>query len=656
MSLQARRRLWNFFEALFTQELTEGSDKAATPAWIKTPLLKHQQSALAAALRLEEAKSGIDVPSLPGENVGGKFFTSQGILGDRVGSGKSLTALALVKAPLTNTNFNEYILRNSTIGDGRDVGLLRTRSLLTTQYGVKLRPVTTALFIVPHALMSQWQTYVKEDTYLKALFISKRQDALKENLLTTIEKYDVLFVSSTMWNPLRTTHGVHEILWSRVFIDEADSISISTSNDDIHGLFYWFISASWMNLIFSNGAYFNITYSYTPLPETPPSVIERVSKLQGANNSLHIQGCKHVNIARRMCSVSSGTSTSVSLNAAGVQSARLIIHSSEPYIQSSFTAPPINHTNIVCETPTNIRVLDSFISADMLEMLNAGDVAGALQSIGITAHSEEEITKAVTASLEVELDNAQKTYEYKKTIVYSSDAAKLKALEVCEQKIASVKSRITAINERITHAKEQTCPICYSEVTNAAITPCCTQLFCFGCLCESLKRVAACPLCRERIDNIKSIQVVGNTEPVLPSEAPTAKKSNKQEAFITFLQENPTAKVLMFSGYDATFTGMETKMREANLTFATLNGSNARINKLLREFNDSKHQTLFLNARNMGAGLNIETATHVVLFHKMAQELESQIIGRANRLGRSTPITVVHLLHENEIANVVTHV
>jgi hypothetical protein len=656
MSLQARRRLWNFFEALFTQELTEGSDKAATPAWIKTPLLKHQQSALAAALRLENAKSGIDVPSLPGENVGGKFFTSQGILGDRVGSGKSLTALALVKAPLTNTNFNEYILRNSTLGDGRDVGLLRTRSQLTTQYGVKLRPVTTALFIVPHALMSQWQAYVSNDTYLKAKFIAKRQDALTENLLTTIEKYDVLFVSSTMWNPLRAAHSINEILWSRVFIDEADSISISTAHDDIHGLFYWFISASWMNLLFANGAYFNISYSYTPLPETPPSVVERVSKLQGANASLHIQGCKHMNISRRMCSVSSGTSTSVSLNAAGVQSARIIIHSSEPYIQSSFAAPTINHMNIVCETPANIRVLDSFISADMLEMLNAGDVTGALQSIGITAHTEEEITKAVTASLEVELDNAQKTYEYKKTITYSSDATKAKALEVCEQKIASVKSRITAINERIRNAKEQTCPICYSEVTNAAITPCCTQLFCFGCLCESLKRVAACPLCRERIEDVKSIQVVGNTGPTQAPEAAKDKRPNKQQALVKFLQENPTAKVLMFSGYDATFTGMETKMRDEKLTFATLNGSNARINKLLREFNDGKHQTLFLNARNMGAGLNIETATHVVLFHKMAQELESQIIGRANRLGRSIPINVVHLLHENEIANVVTHV
>ena len=57
----------------------------------------------------------------------------------------------------------------------------------------------------------------------------------------------------------------------------------------------------------------------------------------------------------------------------------------------------------------------------------------------------------------------------------------------------------------------------------------------------------------------------------------------------------------------------------------------------------------FLNARNMGAGLNIESATHVVLFHRMSAELEDQIIGRAMRLGRRTNLEVVHLLHENEI-------
>ena len=652
MSLPSRTRFWKFFEALFSQELNESHAKAATPPWLKTPLLAHQQTALAAALNLEKAKEGIDVESIPGENVGGKFFSSQGILGDRVGSGKSLLALALVKAPLPPAHYSEYVLRTSTQGDGRDVGLLRTRSQLTTIYGTSLRRINCALFIVPHALMSQWTTYVTRDTHLKALFIGKKQDAAKENLLNSLEEYDAVFVSSTMWGTFRAAHNVSEVCWSRVFIDEADSISISTSQDEIHGLFYWFISASWLNLIFSGGGYFNLSYSYTPLPDTPQSVQTRVRELQGQNETVHIDGCRHMNISRRMCGVSSG---GIHLNAAGVQSARLIIHCSPEYIKQSFASPTISHINIICETPANIRVLDSFISPEMLEMLNAGDVQGALTSLGMTAHTETEITQAVTKSLEQELDNAQKTYDYKKSITYSTEQAKQKALEACEQKIASIMSRITAIKERIQHAKEQTCPICYMEVTNTAITPCCTQLFCFGCLCESLKRVAACPLCRTRIDDIKSVQVVGDSAaPVVPVEPPN-KKVNKQEALLQFVKENPTAKILVFSGYDATFHGLMVKIKQAEIPHAILNGSNARISKLLREFNTGKWRCLFLNARNMGAGLNIECASHVVLFHKMSKELEEQIIGRANRLGRKEPITVVHLLHENEQTNILTH-
>jgi SNF2 family DNA or RNA helicase len=131
---------------------------------------------------------------------------------------------------------------------------------------------------------------------------------------------------------------------------------------------------------------------------------------------------------------------------------------------------------------------------------------------------------------------------------------------------------------------------------------------------------------------------------------------NKKEAFLSFLKANPDAKVLMFSGYDATFSGMEEKLVEANIKFANVNGSSARITKMIKDFKAGKYNTLFLNARNMGAGLNIECATHVVLFHRMSSDLEAQIIGRAMRLGRSTPLEVVHLLHENERDSTINHV
>lgn len=658
MSLISRRKLWSYFEALYSRELNENSIKDPTPEWIRTPLLPHQQAAVHAALAFEKAKmEGMDVSELPGDPVGGKLYSSHGIFGDHVGSGKSLSALALVKAPAPPSSYTEYIVRGGgNLGDGRDVGLLRVRDQLKSSHGVTLKPVQTTLFLVPHALIGQWETYVQRDTTIKALFIKKKLEASAENFMTNIENYDAIFVSSTMWSTLRLVHPIRTILWKRVFIDEADSISISTDNDEINGLFYWFITASWLNLVFSNGAYFNIGTTYPPLPDTPTHVIERVSKLQGGSNILSISGCRHMNLIRRMCGVSS--SPTISLNAAGSQSARLILHSSEEFIKKSFTKPTITHTNIICATPANIRVLDSFISTEMLERLNAGDVTGALETIGMEAHTEAEIVSLVTVSLHRELDQARRTYEFKKTIEYSSPGAKEKAIEACEKKISSIESRISSIQERIQRATDQTCPICYCDVISPSVTPCCQQLFCFPCLCESLKRVAACPLCRERIVDIKDIQVVGN-----PSQDTSKKedvsdqnvKLNKKEALIKFLKANKNAKVLMFSGYDASFSGLENRLHDEGITFANVNGSLNRINKLLREFKAGKYNVLFLNARNMGAGLNIESATHVVLFHRMSSELEKQIIGRAMRLGRKNPLDVIHLLHENEMGDVISH-
>ena len=623
-----------------------------TPQWLKTPLLLHQQSALAAALRLETAKThGLDVDAIAGESVGGKLYSSYGILGDRVGSGKSLTALSLVKMPPPPPLYNEYIIRgNSILGDGRDVGLLRTRTQAMSGTGMKLKEVSTSLFIIPHALMGQWETYVSNDTTLKCCFVKKRKEAEQPNLLETIEQYDALFVSSTMWNSFRAIHHPRNILWRRVFIDEADSIAITTDWDDINGLFYWFISASWLNLVFAGGAYFNVLSAYTPLDETPPYVIERVKKLQN-NHYLQIPGCRHVNIVRRMCGISANHST-VAINAAVSQSARLIVHSSEDYIKTSFTMPTTTTRKIICATPTNIRVLDSFISREMMERLNAGDVAGALESLGMNSYTETEITDAVTVSIQKELHNAKVTYEYKKTLEYSTESLKQKAIEAQEQKIASIESRISAIQERLKRAKEQTCPICYCDLTNTAVTPCCQQLFCFACLCESLKRVASCPLCRARIDNIKDIKVLGESaaQPQ-PQEVPkTNSLLNKNDSFVKFMKENPNARVLMFSSYDESFRKLEDSLDAADIKYSMLNGSQLRIAKLLREFKSGKYNVLFLNARNMGAGLNIESATHVMLFHRMSAELESQIIGRANRLGRTTPLEVVYLIHDNELS------
>lgn len=655
MSVYSRRRLWNFFETLFSHELKESHPRTDTPEWIKTPMLPHQQAALSAALTLERAKQdGMDVSGVAGDALGGRFFTSHGILGDRVGSGKSLTALALVKQPAPSSSYTEFVQRDFILNDGYDVGFLRTRSQLTTSSGTTLRPVSTCLFIVPHALISQWESYIKNDTDLRAYFVKKRSDATTEHFLDTIERYDAIVVSSTMWSTLRAAHEVHTLLWKRVFIDEADSISMTATCDDLHALFYWFISASWINLVFPSGAYYNLSI-LSPFPDTPDWVKARIAKL--GSQILSVQGCRHVNIVRRMCGVHHQTYAQI--NAVASHYSRLIVHSSNEFLAASFAPPTIHHSEIMCATPVNIRILNDFISADMMERLHAGDVHGALELVGMNAHSESELTAAVTASVTKELENARRTYEYKKSLDYSSEQAKQKAIETCEQRIQSLEHRIKSIVDRIKSAKDQTCPICFCEVSNPSVTPCCQQLFCFPCICESLKRTTACPLCRGAIRSVKDIRVLGTTaaehEETTAAPAPPQLKP-KRDTLLQFINDHPAAKILLFSGYDASLSHLEDRFQSENITYANLSGTQARINKVLRDFKSGKYRILFLNARNMGTGLNIESATHVVLYHMMSAELETQIIGRAVRLGRKEPLSVVHLLHENERADRISHV
>jgi SNF2-related domain len=247
MSLPARRRIWNFFESIFHHEITEeAATLAPQPPWIQTPLLTHQQASLHAALNLEGFKTGGDVGPIPGDPIGGKFNTTYGILGDRVGSGKSLIALSLVKQPTPARETVEYVWRpNSYVGDNT-MGIMRPRASYT-EWGTTLRDTSAALFVIPHALMNQWKEYVQHDTQgLRVHFVQRRSDATAE-LTDRIREgaLDAVFVSSTMWRVFEEVTESTQFVWSRLFIDEADSVTVSLRWGAIHARFFWLITGSW---------------------------------------------------------------------------------------------------------------------------------------------------------------------------------------------------------------------------------------------------------------------------------------------------------------------------------------------------------------------------------------------------------------------------
>jgi len=647
-----RHRLWLYLHNLHQHELKETSPKYAQPTYIKQPLLVHQQTTLHQAIALEAAKrAGLSCDPILGDPYGGTLYMTYGVIGDPVGSGKSLTALALAGQPRPSEETVELLSRNN-MGNLTDVSLTRTRTIMLNPEGGSYKAVNASLFIIPHALMSQWETYVSRDTTLKCMFIKRTKDATTP-ILPKLEEYQCFFVSSTMWKQFEESNPLADWVWNRIFVDEADTIAFTNrgGTDTLKACYYWFITASWINLACPNGIYMSTMSAYPPPTTIPAESVEIIKKAFGTNTSaINIRGINHANLVRSLCMY--GATPYTSINAAVQQSFRVIVRNSAEFLASSLHMPMIRHASIICEKPASLHAYDTQLSPAMMERIHAGDMDGAIQMLGLETHSVTTINEALTLSLKNELEQAQRIYDFKKTIEYSSEAAKRASFETCEKKIASLASRISAIEERLKSVKEQTCPICCVEFTKPTLTPCCQNVFCFGCICRSLERSSTCPLCRARIRSIKELNVIGEELSTTLSIEPLPPKKFKNDALLHFLKENPTAKVLMFSGYDATFNTLQTVLKTADISHAIVHGSNGHINKLLREFETGKYRVLFLNANNMGAGLNISAASHVILYHRMNQATEHQIIGRAYRLGRTAPLDVVHLLHTDEVETV----
>ena len=113
----------------------------------------------------------------------------------------------------------------------------------------------------------------------------------------------------------------------------------------------------------------------------------------------------------------------------------------------------------------------------------------------------------------------------------------------------------------------------------------------------------------------------------------------------------PESKFLIFSAHETVFIQITDILHEMDITFEILKGNQYVINHCVECYKNGKNQVLLVNPRNYGSGLNLENTTDIILFHKFDTEIEHQVIGRAQRIGRKAPLRVWYLVHENEMQN-----
>jgi hypothetical protein len=581
-----------------------------------------------------------------------QLLTRYGVIGDRVGAGKSLVALSLVRdAPVEQA---QLTLKEG--GVARLIGLRRMPAVQEWNWGdlsgvdlyKQMFPVAgarfhskVALFIVPHNVTQQWEAYIRDQTNLKAYMVKKTRDCDYERngFYQDVFTADLVVVSCTMLRKFTGALSFYgqgscftSIVWSRLFIDEADSITLTLRPGDVLSRFTWFITGSWLNMLFPHGVY---SHTLQGLPEDLRLLIGDGS-INGVVNRNNV-------VAQSISDSRDPRFTA------------MVLRNSGAWIDVSLLRPTIVHDSVLCRAPANLGVLRDFISPAAMEALHAGDTAGALAALGLKAASKETLVDRVTESLRGDLVQAQKILAFKRDIEYSTAAAKVVAIQKAEEKVARIQEQLASLESRVASAASVLCPICYDTPNTATLTPCCRQSFCLACICECIAAKPACPLCRLPIASPRSLMVIGESTESTGSTGSEHKESmgppTKGAALLKILSESTEdQRFLVFSAHEASFKGLRELLSARGIRCELLQGSSNRVERLRSQFQDGTVRVLCMNARHVGAGINLEAATHVVLYHRMNVELEKQVIGRAVRFERSAELRVVHLVHEEETA------
>jgi SNF2 family DNA or RNA helicase len=599
---------------------------------LKLPLHMHQQAVLQ---RMEQLEQSLNTGFKHRDEL---LFSNYAILGDGVGVGKSLMVLGHI-ARLSPT---AALTKDTTIRP----------CFSPRMFSIKITPQpphnNTCLIIVPHTLYRQWADYIKKQTTLKGLYLSRQAQMDEENFVTDLRQSDVVLVSNTLCKGIFPICSANQFRFQRIFVDEADTIHLPGVPDlESYTPFVWLITASWMNLMYMNATlYLDKSYvASTILAESSAYPHLRTHFLSRSDPGQHyyIEGIR----VRALNTLRSLVSTSHPFRS------QLVISCSEAFIKQSISLPPLIRRIILCRAPITHEILRNVVSASIQSRLHAGDTTGVLTELGIEGKDMKSLIEGVTETIRKELEKNMKIYAFKESLEYSSAATKAAALSTLQQRIDHNKSSIASIEERIQNFEKEVCPICYEEPEEFLVTPCCTHLFCPKCLLLSVSNNPQCPLCRADIHPSKCKKLVaaaaGPTENAIVTEETAAvQEPKKHEALLQLIQENPDGRFLIFSRYDNPFDQIEGSIAALGIKVRNLKGNKDVIAHTLKAFASGDVKCLLLNSQFAGSGLNITAATHVVLLHAMSYEEEKQILGRAYRVGREGPLNFIKLLHKGE--------
>jgi SNF2 family DNA or RNA helicase len=216
---------------------------------------------------------------------------------------------------------------------------------------------------------------------------------------------------------------------------------------------------------------------------------------------------------------------------------------------------------------------------------------------------------------------------------------------VLVKKKTHLEDQIKDIESKFDTLLHENCHICCDTLNKPVLEPNCHNIFCGDCLLKWLQQKNSCPLCRNKIDPQQLVYIETSPSTITTISHATEKKTRvtKIDKTVELIKDNPDGKFLIYSDQNQSFSPLSNALFENGISYVQMKGNIKNREKNLDLFKTGGVPVIFLNSNSDSAGLNLTESTDIILYHQMPDTTENQIIGRANRIGRTTPLKVHHL-------------
>ena len=576
---------------------------------------------------LEREKKGISLDDEVSINHRyNKMKCDIGIIADQVGSGKSYVILSIIAS---NTIPADCFQINSSYGHGHIVLENADRFLIDKDVNI---------LVIPHVLVSQWcKTVESFSKNMKYFLVNKTRsiDQLENEINNN--KTKLIIVTGTFYRHIRAMFYTNKWRVNRIFFDEVDS----TNTPSAHYMFcrfMWFVTASYKNIVFPIQ---KISYDYRN-----PTNTQILSN--GIVNNTFVKNM-FVNTIKNM-----GDAEICALD-------KIIIKNEDAFVNGSFKLPPFVTRIALCRSPIEVSVLSGIVNRDIITCLNAGDIQSAKEFINQTnIGNEANIIQKALSELQTCLSNCKIRKHAVEQLSFNNEERRIAKLNKLDTEIKEIDNKIIMMKQRIENSK--LCIICFNTPCNKSISKCCKNSFCLQCITHWLAMSTKCPLCKTDVNIVEDFYVIVDDisketkqdedftkfHENLPGDDEYTKSLDKFQNLERIISKRKSySKFLIFSDYEKSFSHMLPILDKSGLKYANIKGPSCK--NTVEKYRNHQLDALLINSRNYGSGLNLENTTDIIMFHKFDDQMEKQIIGRAQRPGRTETLTIWYLLNDNEI-------